>query len=318
MTMVLRRLAATALPVVAPVAEIAAYLAVRSRLPDPLPVHWDLHGEVNNTAGTTAFITVTMIVSAALAVVAGLAIWFAHSPLAGRMLSALLTFGAWVCGGIAVSTVLLSDGAGQAADVAMPWFVVVGAIVVPAAAAIAVGALLPGGWQHPAAPHPTPESPLTFAPGESVVWLDHVHSSMLRWVGVLAALIGVVMLYVAPSVAIPLLIGAVVLVPVSDLAVRIDRRGVHTLWGPFGWPRSRIRLDEVVEARATEIIPMEWGGWGYRISSRGVAAVIRRGPGLVIERRDKPTYAVTVPHAQDGADVLNALLSRERAAPPDQ
>jgi hypothetical protein len=35
----------------------------------------------------------------------------------------------------------------------------------------------------------------------------------------------------------------------------------------------------------------------------------------VIERgSDRPRYAVTIPHATEGAEVLRALLARERAA----
>src|SRR5690606_37397451 len=112
---------------------------------------------------------------------------------------------------------------------------------------------------------------------------------------------------------IPLAIVSVALALISEVTVRIDARGVHTLWGPFGWPRPHIPLEQITAARAEHIRPLEWGGWGYRVSPRGIAAVIRRGPGLVISRSGRPDYAVTIPHAAVGADVLNALLTRERA-----
>jgi hypothetical protein len=193
----------------------------------------------------------------------------------------------------------------------MPWYLVVLLIVVPIVLGALAWLVLPGTWQHPDAP--TPSSTLSFAPGEAVVWVDHASMAWGRWVAAAAAAAAVVMFWIARPATVPLAIVAVALTLTSELAVRIDARGVHTLWGPFGWPRKHIALQEISGARAEQIEPLQWGGWGYRVSTRGVAAVIRRGPGLVVSRSGRPDYAVTIPHAAAGADVLNALLAREHA-----
>ena len=313
MTITIRRLAGTALAVLAPLGVVIGYLALRSGAPDPLPVHWNLHGAVDNTAGAQAFFVTTLVISAVLAAGVAAAVWLAHSPMAGRMLASLLTFGAFLPTVICLTTLIASAGAARAQDVALPWYTVLVTVLVPGLLGVAAWSLLPGRWMS-AAPAPRASS-ITLAPGEKVMWIGHQHSTVMRVLSGLLAVAGVVMLRVQTPVAIPLFVIAVAVVLTSELGVRVDQAGVHTLWGPFGWPRPRIPLADIASAHAERIEPMSWGGWGYRISSRGVAAVIRRGPGLVVERFDKPTYAVTVPDAERAADVLNALLAREHAAP---
>lgn len=315
MTTFPRRLLGGVLALAAPALVLITYAALRDRLPNPLPVHWGLHGEVDNTAGIGGFFAGTLVAALALALAALAATYLAHSPIAGRMLSALLTFGAWVAASTWTATVALSAGAARAADVAMPWYVVAPVIVGPVVLGLSAWAVLPGRWQHPDAPAIEPT--LSFAPGEAVVWIDHAQAIWGRWVAAAAAVLAVVTFWIVRPLSIPLAIVAVAVALTSELAVRIDARGVHTLWGPFGWPRPRIPLEQITAARAEHINPVQWGGWGYRVSPRGVAAVIRRGPGLVISRAGRPDYAVTVPHAADGAQVLTALLARERAARSD-
>lgn len=313
MTIFLRRLAGGVIALAAPVVELISFLATRGRLPDPLPVHWDLHGAVNNTAGIGGFFTATLVISAVLALAVLAAIFLAHTPIAGRMLAALLTFGTWIAAGTWVVTAAVSSGAARAADVTLPWYAVIPLLGVPVVLAVAAWVVLPGAWQHPDTPTAGSPSGLAFAPGEAVVWIDHAHAAWARCAAVVAIGAAVVMLWFAPPVTIPLAIVGVALALTSELAVRIDARGVHTLWGPFGWPRPAIPLEQITGARAERINPLQWGGWGYRVSPRGVAAVIRSGPGLVVSRTDRPDYAVTVPHAADGAEVLTALLARERS-----
>jgi hypothetical protein len=311
-----KRLVATVIALLAPLAVLVSYLALRRDVPDPLPVHWNVHGEVDNTASLGGFFVATLVISLVLALVATAALWWAHSPMAGRGLACLLTFGAWVAAATTVATFLAARGAAAAADVTMPWYVIAAIVVVPLALGAAVWGLLPAHWQHASAPPPSARTSLEFAPGEQVVWVGHAHSSIMRTASWVAAVVGVVVLFFEVSAAIPVLIIAVASGMVCELGVRIDARGVHTLWGPFGWPRPRIALADIVSAAAEQINPLQWGGWGYRISSRGVAAVIRRGPGLVIARAGKSTYAVTVDGADHGAEVLNALLARDERLQP--
>lgn len=318
MTTFARRLAGTALALAAPALVLITFVMLHDRLPDPLAVHWDLRGRVDNTSSVGAFFAGTLIASAALALASMAATFLAHSPIAGRMVATLMTFGAWIAAIAWTATVAVSLGAAQAVDVRMPWYLVLLVIGGPILLGIVAWLVLPGEWRHPNAPMPTgaPGSGLTFAPGEAVVWIDHAYAAWGRWAAAGAGAAAVVTFWIARPVTIPLAIVAVALALTCELAVRIDAGGMHTLWGPFGWPRPRIPLEQITAVRAEQISPLQWGGWGYRVSPRGVAAVIRSGPGLVISRVGRPDYAVTIPHAADGAEVLGALLARERAGHP--
>jgi hypothetical protein len=315
MSITLRRLLATALALLAPIGVLIGYLGRGSSVPDPLPSHWNINGVVDGTAGSQAFFVTALVISAVLAAGVAGAVWLAHSPMASRMLASLLAFGAWLAAAICLATLIASSGASAAQDVAMPWYTIVVFVLVPALLGVGMWALLPG-WGPASAPS-VPSSSITLAPGERVVWIGHEHSTLMRVLPVVLAIVGAVLLRLQATVSIPLFMVAVAVAMFSELAVRVDDRGVHILWGPFGWPRSRIPLADITAARSDIIEPLAWGGWGFRVSRRGVAAVIRRGPGLVIERSNKPTYAVTVAGADRGADVLNALLARQHAARQD-
>lgn len=314
MNVTVRRLLATALALVAPVAVVISYLTLRGSVPDPVPVHWNIHGEVDNTASVTGLFVTAVIVAAVLAAGAAVAVWLAQSPWAGRMLACLLVFGAWIAAATVAVTLVASSGAVHAASVTMPWYAIVGVVVVPSVAGWAIWALLPAPWPSASVPGTARTSTIRLAPGERVTWIGHCYSPAMRWIAVALALFGAVLLALVPATAgavVVVFVAAVALAMVSELGVRVDQRGVHTLWGPFGWPRPQIPLSAIAGVRVEQIRPRAWGGWGYRVSPRGVAAVVRGGPGLVIERRTGPTYAVTVADAQAGADVLAALLQRE-------
>ena len=47
-----------------------------------------------------------------------------------------------------------------------------------------------------------------------------------------------------------------------------------------GMPVRRIALDKVSSARAIDLEPAQWGGWGWSASPHGSAIVLRRGEAL--------------------------------------
>jgi hypothetical protein len=93
--------------------------------------------------------------------------------------------------------------------------------------------------------------------------------------------------------------------------VEIDGSGVTVRFGWFGWPRRRIRLDEISRAEAVDVRAIAYGGWGYR-SRPGVSAlIVRNGEAIRVVCRDRRDLVVTVDDAAVGAGVLNDLLRRE-------
>jgi hypothetical protein len=94
------------------------------------------------------------------------------------------------------------------------------------------------------------------------------------------------------------------------ISVRVDDRGVTVAWGPARWPRLTVPVEDLAAARSEQIEPLRWGGWGLRRTLRGTAAITRRGPGLVLERRGRTPLAVTVDAPETAADLVNALVER--------
>ncbi|HET7901460.1 MAG TPA: hypothetical protein VFL59_09750 [Candidatus Nanopelagicales bacterium] len=96
----------------------------------------------------------------------------------------------------------------------------------------------------------------------------------------------------------------------SSLEARVDATSFTVRFGPFGWPRRVIRLADVRDAAAIMVEPREWGGWGYRWIpwARASAAVIRRGPGIVLTLVDGRRFAVTVNDAAAGAQAASAAI----------
>jgi hypothetical protein len=97
----------------------------------------------------------------------------------------------------------------------------------------------------------------------------------------------------------------------SSLEVRVTASTFTVAFGPVGWPRRVIGLDEVAEASAIVVEPTQWGGWGYRWIpwARASAAVVRRGPGILLVLDDGRRFAVTVDDAVTGAQTTSGALA---------
>lgn len=300
-----KRVGVALIAVLAPVAVLVVAAAVRGELPNPTASHWDFHGRPNGTASPTALFAVTIAVSGVIAMAVCLLTWLARRPT--YLLGPILVGLGWLVALTYTSSVVPARGAAYAAQVHLGWYwillVLGGALVLGHAAWL----LTPEPPDRGTQVGPTP---IRLAVGEHVEWIGSAHSAAFRVLSVAALAAAGALALVRWPFAIGCGVLAVLLAGMSLLTVRIDDRGLHTLWSVAGWPRSTIRLDTIVSVRAQTIEPMQWGGWGYRVGRHGVAAVLRRGPGLVIERRGHMPYAVTVDDADEGAALLNALLAR--------
>lgn len=76
----------------------------------------------------------------------------------------------------------------------------------------------------------------------------------------------------------------------------------------LGFPLRTIQPDQIKSVTSTEIDPMTWGGWGWRIFPGGSAVVLRRHEGLAFELTNSSRFAVTIPNSCEGAKRLNAIL----------
>ncbi len=100
----------------------------------------------------------------------------------------------------------------------------------------------------------------------------------------------------------------------TRLDVTVDLDGMTVRFGPFGWPKKRLALNDMTNAESIDLNPWKWGGWGYRwLPRRGSAAVLRRGPAIVVTRANGKKFAVTVDDAPLGAVTLQSHID---ALPP--
>ncbi len=280
-----RKIAASIVVALAPVVALLGYLLTSDDTPNPMPSHWDLHGKVDGATSADALVVGSVVAAALLACAAILVIWLVEGS--GELMPAVLCYVAWLIGFGYLLIALVSRDAAQASSVRLPWYGVALMVAVPIVPAGLTWRLRPVG---PATPVQVGTTTLSLGRDERVVWVGHAHSLPLRVLGLCGLAVAAALAVVAPFAAVVVGVVAVAMVAVSSLAVRVDDTGLHTWWGPLGWPRTIVRLPDVASAHAQEIEPLTWGGWGYRIGRHGVAAVVRRGPGLVVERREHPRY----------------------------
>lgn len=153
---------------------------------------------------------------------------------------------------------------------------------------------------------------------ERVSWSQVVTISpwMLLIVGVLTVVSGGVAIYtlMVTSPGAPIAVGSLVLVilalaSTSYWRVTADRRGL-TVRSLVGWPRVRVRAEEIAAVHVVEVSPMaDFGGWGYRWAGNGRSGVVMRsGSAIEVTRRSGKRFVVTVDDAQTGAAVLAAVM----------
>lgn len=310
MTVRLRQLLAALVVLQAPLWAAGTALLLRDHVPDPLPTHWNLSGDVDGTSGLTAFTVVVLSVVMAAAVVAlGCVVGASGRTAHAGPAAAAATWVAGLPAALYVATLAASANAGHAAQVRLPVGGVVLATLLPFVAAFVVLRLLPA--ERPAGlPAAPPVTSMTLADGEHVVWVGRASSRPLLAGGVLLALSAVPLWFVVWPAALVAGAWALVLAWVHVLTVRVDDAGVAVSWGPARWPRVRVPLVDIAAAEADRVEPLRWGGWGYRLTTGGRAAVARRGPGIVLTLRDGRRFAATVDRPEPGADLVNALVAR--------
>ena len=303
------QLAAAAVVLLAPALVAGVALLLGGDVPDPLPTHWNLAGDVDQTSSLAGF-TIGVGVVVGLASVAGLVLVAgARRGMAWTAGAAASTWLAWLVAVLHATTLNAAHGAASASEVDLPLVVVLLAMVVPVGAALLVYGLLPrtvqGGSSGPA-----PASSIELADGERAVWVGGASSTRLLVLALVLAVLALPLWFAVWPAAVATTLAAIAVGWMHAVTVRVDDVAVAVAWGPLLWPRVRVGLDEVTGATAEEIVPLRWGGWGYRWTTRGRAAVVRRGPGLVLALRSGRRFAVTVDHPEGAADLVNAVLTR--------
>ncbi|MCR1784194.1 hypothetical protein KVF89_16760 [Nocardioides carbamazepini] len=305
-----RQLLAALVVLQAPVWAAGVGLALRGDVPDPVPTHWDLAGDVDGTLALPVFTVVVLaVVGAATALALGLVAASGRRSALASLGAAGATWLAWLPAALYAATLVASADAARAADVRLPLVTILLATLLPFVAALVVHRLLPSPvWREQ--PLPAESATLALADGERVAWVGQASSRALLVLGVVLGLGTVPLWFAVWPAALAAGLAAIAVAWVHVVTVRVDDAGVAVSWGPAQWPRVRVGLADIASAEAGDIEPLRWGGWGYRRTTRGRAAVARRGEGLVLTLRDGQRFAATVDRPEPAAELVNALVVR--------
>ena len=303
--------------VVTPGIAVVAALAVAGTtlgpgLPGRVATHFGADGTADGWGSPWPFFWITAAVALAAAVLAVSALRFrdrrtaAVLLLVANLLAAVLT-AAWIA--VAV--------ANQADRPSFTWWWTVPITLV--GIAVAVPPMLALVRAAPPVEARTVD-PLVVAPEGRVAWRARVGSRWLAVVGVIALLVGVAATWITavadPGTAVLtgvlLLVAGLAVLALARVEVTVDRRGLRLTSTWTRIPIMRVPLDRIESCGYEDVSPGQWGGWGYRISGRGIAYVARSGPGLVARLRGGGARMVTVADAERGAAALGALLAAAR------
>lgn len=272
------------------------------RFPDPVASHWGLSGVPD---GNLPFLAVPLVHVGLIGV--GLLTTSLFRVEGEPTAEAFAMVGLMGGLGTALNGLLVYLNWGAAswdeAGVFNPWHI--GMVLAGAFVGGVVGFALGRRWY--------PERQATKADGPVI----HVsHGERVTWVGRTTArwpfflLGGVALVFLLLPAWGIWLGGLFVLLALAFMQVEanVNNDGLRVRLG--GIPVRRIPLEKISSARAIDLEPTEWGGWGWRAAPNGSAIVLRRGDALELTFRNGRRFAITVDDAATGAALVNGLIAR--------
>ncbi|WP_250030742.1 DUF1648 domain-containing protein [Paractinoplanes maris] len=293
------------LPVVATAASWAAW---SDRLPARMATHWSGTGPADGFSSTGAFGTAMLIVGVVAGVAGILAAVRAGGTVGLRYLLGLAAAMAGSATGLwaATATATLDNPA----DPRLGWRLV---FFVAGLAWGAIVVLVAGSSPVTTPPPPPAVTPLDLGPTERAAYHTTLRSPLIITATAAAAVVIAVVAATGQSALWALLVVPVLAsVLFGQVRVTADRRGLRLTAGLVGLKFRTIPLSGIAGAEVAEIEPLEWGGWGYRVTPGRAALVLRRGPGLVLHLTDGRRFAVTLDDPGTPAALLTALRARAR------
>lgn len=287
----------------------------REVLPADLPRQWGADGQVNSTAPTGLTFVVIAVACLGAAVVA---VFMLRADAARSRRPVFLGAGflAGLTAGIWITTAAAAVAAGPDGEPQL------GAGILVTLLGAGYG-FIPYALSHKITADRMPARPETgrvLPDAENLEpWTVTVTSRLFAVVAAAVVLVG------GASVGIPLfgqpltlsrvslaavvLLGALLVLAFVHVRVSVDERGLRVAsW--LGVPLKLIPLHAIETVYADELIPMQWGGWGYRVRPGRSAFILGRGPGLVVQLTNGNQFAISLPDAETPADLLLAHLDR--------
>jgi len=310
------------IPVTVAATGVVPYLAYRSDLPDRIASHFGVSGRADGSMTPEVFL---MIFGALMVVGLGGCVTIALirrrlQPMVAPSVSSVGAFLASMSAGILSITAITQRGLEQWQDATIsPGAVIawIGGSIIVASLAAWVASSLP--FADRAETDPPPMA-MELVPGERVYWTATLSARWPLLLGLAISLAGLVLLLITePWIGLVMLGISILMTFFGRIRVTADRSGLRVGYGLFGWPRTSVSLSRIAAARAIDIRPGDWGGWGYRGNltvMRRAAVVLRAGPGIRLDLHDGRVFAVTIDDPEDPVLLLNAEISRRAALNP--
>ncbi|MGG7465448.1 hypothetical protein [Plantibacter sp. YIM 135347] len=316
-----RRILAVATLWVPLIVLLIGWVAWSDRLPDLAPRHWNSAGVPDGFESASAMFIVSLSITVVAALIGTVAVFLpVVRPVYRRGILFFTGFAAALGASVWVQATALTIGAGgdpKAADLGA-WSVL--------ALAAPLWGLIPY-FLQPRAPKSgqTREAatPLHLGADETGAWSRATNGAV--FMVMLLLLVAVVCVLLVPlflsqdgfgaiaGIAFTVLIALLALAFVR-VRVTVDRRGLRVLSGTLGLRVKHIPLDEIESVEADQLVPMQWGGWGYRFMPGRSAVIVRGGEGLVVTRTNGNLFAVSTNDARTAAGLLVALRDRQALA----
>lgn len=297
-----------------------------SDLPDPVATHWGPRGVDGFTAAPAA-VWMLAAITVGIGLVLGVLLWAASSkvpPLrrgAGGLAWGMSGFIAFLgLGSLWVQRGLTDARLAPNVDLVIGLGLLVG-LACAAVGAWAAGGPVPGAARA-TLPVPAAAPRLPIRATESVAWTGWAMSLPLLLLVGSSTLAGLVVLALVGrslvlAAVMALVLGSAMLT-MGAFRVVAGAGGLR-VQSVARWPRFRVPLSEVAEARTVTVRPLaEFGGWGLRAGADGrFGVILRAGEALEVVKGDGTSFLVTVDGANEAAAVLNSLAERERAGSPE-
>lgn len=316
---------------IAVLAHVLPLLVLRDRLPDPLATHWNAAGVADGTGGFLSHLLIGVFTLIFIGLLMPLSAMVKPSPgkTSGEPLLAGLGNGLLV----AIAGLLLSGTMGQldaaaALGTTMNVPVLISGLVLGAGWGVLSASLVrKAAPPRSDAPEAGPAHAVAGASAPVIAPGTRISSSVRGpwWLSLLLVISSVGILVMggyaiqdSPMALFGLIPAALLVVLATVLlifgTVVADDDGIRVL-GSGLLKFLQVRPGQLSHAEAREIRPLEYGGWGLRISGAGVALITRTGPGVVVQRTSGADRIYSVASTED-AIAMAAVLNRLAAGNP--
>lgn len=95
--------------------------------------------------------------------------------------------------------------------------------------------------------------------------------------------------------------------------------GITVINGPVNWPRFTVPLNQITSIRPHHLESLHFRLRAQGIGKEGIdprSRLIKTGNVLIVDTREHLPIYVSVEHAEEAADVTNALIARSQRERP--